>query len=240
METLAILLVCRNEASRWLPSVLNAWEQFADAIIALDDGSTDATPDILQASSKVVYHRRQDAEPMWGAEAPVRQYLWQLGVASGHGWLFVLDGDMVPAKNPRPLLAAQADAVAFKLFDLWSLEPPLYRWDGYWQAANNYRVWCVRNPGRDFVDEWPDRGIHCGHFPHNLPIQRVVHAPIEYSLLHAAYSDREARAAKAAQYRSRAWQLSQMEQAHAASIEDNLVHLAPVPFPIEYEIRKTV
>lgn len=236
---LAILCILRNEASRWLPSVLNAWSQFADVIVALDDGSTDATPAILQSNPKVQYHRRH-GDPMWGAEAGARQELWKLGVASGADFLFVLDADMVPACDPRPLLAEQADAVAFKLYDLWSLHPPLYRWDGYWQAQNHHRIWCVKNPGPAFEDRWPERGIHCGHLPLNLTGNRLVYAPQEHSLLHLAYSDKEERKKKAEQYASKAFQLSRTEQVHAQSIEDALVHLAPVPFPIEYDVRKAV
>lgn len=238
MAQLAVLCVLRNEASRWLPSALKAWSQFSDCIVALDDGSTDATPQILQANPKVHYFRRQDSQPLWGAESGVRQELWRLGVASGAEWLFVLDSDMVPACDPRPLLAPQADAVAFRLYDLWNLHPLLFRTDGFWQAHHGYRIWCVKNPGPAFEDFWPDRGIHCGHLPRNLDINRVIYAPPEYSLLHAAYSDPESRRLKAEQYASRAWQLTQAEQEHAGSIMDGAVKLAEIPFPTEYEIRK--
>lgn len=235
---LAVLTVVRNEATRWLPSVLAAWADFADTIIALDDGSTDATPQVLQACSKVVYHRRAADEPMWGSEAPVRQYLWQLGVASGYPWLMVLDADMVPARDPRPLLAPQADAVSFKLYDLWQLDPIKYRHDGFWQAHNTHRLWAFRNPGLDFEDRWPERGIHCGHFPSNLAPKRVVYAPTEYSLLHYAYSDPASRTEKLFQYRSKAAQLGKFEQMHAASIADATPSLSSLPFTPQYAVHK--
>lgn len=237
MESCAILSVLRNEGSKWLQSTLNAWASFADTIVALDDGSTDDTAAILQACPKVQYHSR-DGLPMWGQEAGVRQQLWRLGVASGADWLFVLDADMLPASNPRKLMTRPADAVCFSLYDLWSLHPPLYRYDGAWQAHANYRVWAVRNPGSSFEDAWPTRGIHTGHFPMNLPVTRPVYATTECSLLHLAYSDAAARQQKAQQYAEASWQMSPAEQAHAASIADALVHAAPVPFAIEYDIVK--
>lgn len=237
MESLAVISVLRNEASRWLQSTLTAWADFADVIVALDDGSDDATPALLQACPKVQYHRR-DSLPMWGQEAPVRQALWRLGVAANTDWLMILDADMVPACSPRSLMVQPADAIAFKLYDLWSLQPALYRHDSHWQAHHCPRIWAVRNPGSVFDDQWPERGIHCGHLPMNLQGSRLIYAPDEYSLLHAAYSDAESRQQKAEQYAAKAWQLTQTEQEHAASILDSLVHLAPVPFPIEWPIVK--
>jgi len=177
---------------------------------------------------------------MWGAESSARQELWRLGVASGATWLFVLDADMVPACDPRKLLHPSADAVAFRLFDLWNLHPPLYRDDGYWRAHAVPRTWMVKNPGPGFADAWPERGIHCGHLPLNIEIERQIFAPLEHSLLHLAYSDKDSRAAKAEQYAAKAMQLTQMEQQHAASITDSFVKLKPLPIPVEYPLRKEV
>jgi hypothetical protein len=236
--SLAVLCLVRNEANRWLPSILNGWASFADVIVALDDGSTDSTPELLHSHPKVELTRRQAAGPMWGQEAPARQQLWQLGIASGCDWLMVLDADMIPARDPRPLLHASADAIAFLLYDLWHLHPALYRDDGYWQAHRFHRTWAVRNIGPGFADQWPDRGLHTGHFPLNLQIQRQVFAPPEFSLLHLAYSDARERSRKAEQYASKAHVLTRQEQLHAASILDGTVACKPLPFPVEYAVEK--
>lgn len=235
---LAVCSVLRNEASKWLPSVLKAWESFADIIVALDDGSTDDTAAVLQACPKVEYHKRSAEQPMWGNEAPVRQELWTLGAASEAAWLLFLDGDMLPAADPRRLFETPTDAVAFKLYDLWQLHPPLYRMDGAWQAHNTARIWAVRNPGPAFVPHWNARGIHCGHLPGNLKCDRILIAPEEMSLLHLAYSDKEARKNKFEQYRSAAAIMSPDEQAHAASIADPMVQADLLPFGIQWPLSK--
>ena len=237
---LATLCVCRNEANRWLGSVLEAWSQFSDVIIAIDDGSTDDTGWLLREFPKVDYYLREASEPMWGNEAEVRQALWRLGVHSGAEWLMVLDADMVPARDPRSLLDTPASSIAFNLYDLWSTDPLQYRKDGFWQAHNNWRIWATRNPGPVFEDQWPDRGIHCGHFPANLQAGRVVYASEDYGLLHFAYSDSDERYRKYCQYAEKYSQLSEQEWLHAASIVDTPPTLASLPFPVEWDIRKNV
>ena len=239
MPNLVVASVLRNEAKRWLPSVLKAWESFADIILCLDDGSTDETPDILRACSKVDYYRRDDT-PMWGNEAPVRKLLWDLAVNSGADWIMIEDADMLPAKDPRPLMDSPVDAVAFRLYDLWSLQPPMYREDGFWQAHTSPRLWAFRNPHTVETAIWPARGIHCGHVPSNLNPARVMLAPPEYSLLHLAYSDADARATKAAQYRSKYHIMAPQEIAHANSIEDKLVKCNLLPFGVEWPLSRSV
>lgn len=235
---LAILSIIRNEARRWLPSVLRTWEQIADTIIVLDDNSDDDTPQLLKASPKVDYRRRGVLTPMWGDEAPVRQALWDLFINSGADWGLWLDADMLPASNPRSLFVDEVAAVAFPLYDLWSIKPYLYRHDGYWKAHTNPRIWAVQRPRDGFEAKWNDRGIHCGHLPLNLSLPRVIIAPPEYSLLHLAYSDAAERAAKYAAYMSRSFQLNRTEYEHAASIIDRSVECNLLPFPVEYDIAK--
>lgn len=219
----------RNEAARYLTSALKAFSEFADVIVALDDGSTDATPDILRACPKVTYARWEGPEA-WGAEAAPRAALFALARAAKTDWIFVLDADMVPARDPAPLFDISADVTAFRLYDLWS--PTRYREDLFWQAHKSYRIWAVRNPIGDFVAEWgPARGIHNGHFPSNLPITRMLLPPQDFAILHYGYADPKDREIKAANYQRVSNQLTPHEEMHANSILDP----DPVTFPLPFE-----
>ena len=79
--SLVVALMVRNEADRYLRSALSAWSDFADEIVALDDGSTDATPDLLAEFGCDVI--RWTGDRAWGAEASPRAALWNAAVETG-------------------------------------------------------------------------------------------------------------------------------------------------------------
>jgi len=218
MNITVACLASRREDERYLPSLREAWADFAD----------------LEA---VLYDEEDD---MWGSEVEWRSELWLAAVDSEADWIFVLDADMIPLSNPRSLFEDAPNditAIAFRLYDLWGTNPYVYRSDGYWQAHQVVRVWAVRNPGPEFQPEWPTAGIHCGHFPSNLNTERTLTAPQEFSLLHYAYADEADRIAKYKQYLNQMEQLDQFQLQHALSIVQP-AKVVPLPFEPEYDINK--
>ena len=195
MSELTVAVLARNEATRFLPSALSAWSDFADRIILLDDSSTDNTKQLAQDAGALVFDVGGCA-PMWGNESPARQMLFDLACefTAPDGWILILDADMTPARDPRPLMDGTTGAWAFRLYDLWGEENgrPLYRWDGMWRAHESPRIWMFKNPGRgDYV--WNARGIHCGHLPANLEIARGIGtAPLDFFLVALAPGDQPA------------------------------------------------
>ena len=234
-QTICVAAMVKDEASNYLPSALDAWREFSDHIIVLDDQSTDGTADLCREAG--CYVLSWTGSPAWGHETPPRRHLWEAAVQSGHDWIFVLDADMVPAKDPRELLLGGIDGVGFTLFDLW--DDHSYRSDFYWRGHEVSRLWLVRNPRTTGNQTWTGRGIHSGHLPQNLRLERILQAPREYSLLHYAYATADDREKKIKQYMARGHQLTLHEWAHAASITSEEPSLLPLDIDISWPLTKS-
>lgn len=230
--SVTVAAMCRNEATRYLPSALDAWRAFADEIVVLDDGSEDATADLAQAAGVRLVRREHDGGAGWGREWEKRDALWRAATSLGTSWVFVLDADMVPAGDPTALwrdLPESVEAAAFRLYDLWTLgELPFYREDELWCAHKWPRVWAVRPAALKEAPRWNERGVHCGHFPSNFRAKITAIAPVEMSILHYGYADRRDRQTKLAQYLSIGQQLTPAELEHAKTIVDE-AHVRPLP-----------
>lgn len=194
--------------------------QFSDHLLVLDDQSTDDTAEIATHYGAVV--RSRQGGLAWGEESPARKELWEFACEYAVGqddWILICDADMELHGDPRPLCeSTEVNAWSWVLYDLWDSETT-YRSDQFWRGHEFPRVWMVA-PNRvpeGWRADWGNRGIHCGHFPPNLPLL-AGNAPFNLYWLHFGWQKREHRLLKAAQYASVSHQLSPFEQAHAASI----------------------
>ena len=235
MSTITVASMVKNEANNYLESCLSAWSDFADEILILDDNSTDSTADLCRSAGATVVPWKGMAA--WGCETQPRKTLWQKAVETGTDFIFVLDADMVPARDPRDLLIGGTDGVAFTLFDLWGED--CFRSDYLWQGHEVPRLWIVRNNQKNRSLSWSGRHIHSGHFPTNLKLDRVVIAPRDYSLLHYAYVTSEDRTKKKKQYLSKGHLLTTHEWIHATSIDDPEPNTLPLDIAIRWPLRKS-
>lgn len=236
MTRLVTALLVRNEADRHLQRVLERCKTFSDALLVLDDGSTDATADVARAAGAIV-HTLGDTGGWWGAgehatESHPRQRLWELAAAEAGkgGWVLVCDADMLFMGDPRPLtLSWDVNAWAFVLYDAWS--PTEFRYDGYWQGHVHPRPWlfCPSRVPPDFAPTWSGRALHAGHAPANFPVQAGIADPTTHYYIHLAYATADDRRRKHAQYLARPGILTDWESAHARSIVDGDALARPTP-----------
>lgn len=233
--TVVVASLVKNEANRMLSQALAAWQDFADEILILDDSSEDESIEICHEAGAIV-HARASEQAAWGNESSARASLLRLAVQVACDWIFVLDADMIPLCNPRRLFNSSAEAVSFRLYDLWTTNPCQYRNDGFWHAHRVPRVWAVRTDSLPADPSWSGRGIHSGHLPTNYQTQRIITAPQDYSLLHYAYSREDWRVEKHARYLSLATDLGEFEREHAESIIDPEPNLEPLPWEPEWPI----
>lgn len=217
-------LLCKNEADRYLPRVLERCLSFSDSALVLDDRSTDDTAKIAKDMGCKVRSRSILKGDAWGNESPARQELWDWGAEEvGDGWLLICDADMLLEGDPRELCYTwDFSAWGFVLWDCWDGEHQA-RIDGPWaMGPQTPRPWLF-NPKRGMEGrepKWSGRHLHVGHAPLTFGGVVGVAPPSEFFYKHLAYSNREDRVRKHAQYMANAHLLSDFERGHAMSIAD--------------------
>ena len=159
-------LLVHNEADRYLERVLINAGQFCDHIVAIDDGSTDDTRDILEYHDvEILSHVA--LQSFWGHnETTPRKLLWDAARSvDPDGWIYVFDADhelIIDEEDFRQMCRSDTvDAWAFRLWDCWDSEDQL-RSDSFWQAHMHPRPWLFRALEGDWGSE---KGIHSGHAP---------------------------------------------------------------------------
>lgn len=168
--SIVCLLPVRNGGAD-LPGYLESVASFADAVVALDDGSTDETREILAAHPLVrvllTNPPRQDYRG-WDDGANRRRLL---DAASDlePAWILSLDADerLAPGDDEalRRFVETQAlpgFAFGFSVFRMWE-DTTQYDTAGYWV----YRLFSFE-PGQQF----PDQRLHFDPIPTSLPPAR--------------------------------------------------------------------
>lgn len=143
--SLIALLQARNE-QRFLPGWLENVAPCVEAIVALDDGSTDATADLLKAHPKVIELLRNRPGRPWDERAN-QMALIVAGRRHGASWFLCVDADerleqSSYARIPDLLREADPDGIhtyAMHLRELWG-DRQHYRCDGSWDHERRYRL----------------------------------------------------------------------------------------------------
>lgn len=149
------MMIVRNEADRYLQSVLEWHLNFLDDIFIFDDQSEDETVDLCLSYTDNVKRRPPSVPPFLEHEGFFRQWAWEdlhnSGVSEGDMVLlidadefFVSDRDelvALAALNDE-MLTAGASSVRFMMPEIWDYrgDDLFIRVDGFWNRNKNIRL----------------------------------------------------------------------------------------------------
>ncbi len=238
MARVVAMLPVRNEADRWLKSVLEQLSQIADAIVVYDDASDDGTSDLCRQYPKV--HSYRGDVPWFGQnESELRRHLWDLAVLHEPEWLLALDADELledGAVLALPWLIDQSDydAVAFRIFDFWNSAEHV-RIDGAWNPWNRFSALLSRYDST-LDPAWLAQPIHCGRFPVSYHDRVTFYSP--WRVRHYGWARAEDHLKKYLFYRERDMGLYGRVLEHTDSVIASTVTLEPwIELPIPSWLR---
>jgi glycosyltransferase involved in cell wall biosynthesis len=162
---------------RHLPGFLRNVAPQVDGIVALDDGSTDGTPDLLASHAAVLELIRRPADrPDWD-EVGNHRALVAASLRHGAEWLLCIDADErverdFRARAQRVVARGRRlgySAYAVRLRELWD-DPRHYRVDGIWGRKMIARFFRARadhefDPALIHGSKAPMQGKVRGFFP---------------------------------------------------------------------------
>jgi hypothetical protein len=202
--TLLALLQARNE-ERYLPGWLANVAPSVDGIVALDDGSDDATAEILCAHPKTLEVIRNPAGRAWD-ERGNHMALIRAGQRHQASWFLCIDADERLerrfSEGVRGMLARAdrdgIEAFSLRLRELWG-DRKHFRTDGIWGTKARYRLFRNKPEYR----RYDPRPLHRVWMPLDIManIERVG-AQSDFNLYHLGMITPEERAERHARYRA--------------------------------------
>ncbi len=194
---LVCLLPVRNGEAD-LAGYFSSVGRFADTILAIDDGSTDGTRDLLESEplvSVVLSNPRRSDYRGWD-DASNRNRLLEAAEALDPRWILSLDADeRIPADDADALRTfVERDAIAgcaygFRVFRMWD-DIEHYSRSGLWV----YRMFAGAAGLR-----FPDRRLHFVPVPTTIPRSRWIRTTVR--IQHLASLTAERRSLRFAKYR---------------------------------------
>ena len=201
--TLVALLQARDEEpnlSGWLTNITPC----VDTIVALDDGSTDATAAILEAHPKVARLLRNPPGKPWDERA--NQVALVKAAREFGEWALAIDADerletRFADAAPSLLRQAQADGIdclCFSLRELWG-DRNHYRIDGKWSRRTRYRLF-RNDPAHRRFDPRP---LHRFWMPLDIAINiETCGRHTGFNIYHLSMIERAKREARVQRYES--------------------------------------
>ncbi|KUO96284.1 glycosyltransferase family 2 protein [Ferroacidibacillus organovorans] len=186
---LTAMMQVRNEGNRYLRMVLDDLSQYVDAIVILDDGSTDDTVAICKSYPKVVSIGHSHTSMYGINESALKKRLFQRTIATFPDWILAIDADEILENRAKTQIQGMinqkhTDWYGFRFYHFWK-SMTHYRTDKLW-APVHYGPRLFRYmPGA--VYRWNDQALHGGSLPCNL-VTDFPGAPSDLRIKHYGYA----------------------------------------------------
>ena len=150
-----------------LKESLDATARFADAIVVLDDGSTDGTGALCERHPAVTRYERQDLPFQ---ERRDRNRLLAMASELRPDWVIAIDADEVfemdraRVERLMHLNDPHVRVLGFHWYTFWEPTRTYYRSDGIFGGMSGYRMFRWE-PGQH-IAHGTANGLHCGNIPH--------------------------------------------------------------------------
>lgn len=201
-DKIVLSMIVHNESGRYLEKTLDKALKVVDAVLIIDDASTDNTLEICEEKLKNITHKIiHNEKSMFHKEYKLRKLQWSETLKFNPGWILSLDADEV-LEDRAPELIKQLikidniDVYNFKLFDMWNETE--YRDDKWWSAHNSYMTFLIRYQPK-FKYKFKKTNQHCGRLPKNL--KYLENADIDLKIKHFGWAREEDRKAKYERYK---------------------------------------
>lgn len=189
--TLACLLPARN-AEHDLPDYFASVVRFADAVVALDDGSTDRTRELLRAHPLVKVLLTNPPRPGYSGwdDHANRQRLLEAAAEANPEWILSLDADeRIDADDAAALRAfVERDAIPGLAYGF-----PLYRMLGNLGTYDPTPIWAYRLFAFEPGQHLPVKRLHFVKIPTSIPRERWVETTIRIQHVGSLTAERRRR-----------------------------------------------
>lgn len=196
-------MVVRNEEHRYLQSCLSWLKNLVDDIFIYDDHSTDGSVALARSMGAEVI-RSLGRGTFMEHEGNFKNAAWSdfeaVMAPTERDWILAIDADefLISSGNTylelRQAMSTERTGVLMDVPELWSLDPPYVRTDGYWAKNRLTRFFAYRENGR-----FEGKSMGCGSCPTYVAPGR---ADKHLKMLHVGYADETDRLDKYKRYKS--------------------------------------
>lgn len=202
MSVVASVIV-KNEMGRYLRPFMDHIECFCDAVVVMDDGSTDGSGDYLEEKGALVRRLDPDDEFFAGHEGRRRQALLEFTLEQKPDWVLAIDADefVTDGKAIREYADQPRQVGTLRMAEVWrtSHDALVVRQDGGWRPHPIPIMWRAQgvSPRRWRIR---DRALACGREPEHVARMSGRGRPTGSSILHLGWAKESGRQARYDRY----------------------------------------